>query len=176
MSIPSLRTPDLLLRPWTTEDAPALLRILQEPDIYKYFPPSPPPSLDKATRYIAHHLAHWQERGCGHWAVTLSKTGELIGWNGLEYLPETDETELAYLLSRSVWGRGFATQAARLAVEFGFEKVGLAAIIGLVHPENAASIRVLEKCGLHLAGPITLWGLEMIRYRIERTVYLESRA
>ena len=75
---------------------------------------------------------------------------------------------MGYLLSRRVWGRGYATEAARAAVRYGFEVAGLQAIIGLVHPENAASIRVLEKCGMKLADRVTLWGLEMCRYRLER--------
>ena len=80
--------------------------------------------------------------------------------------PELGETEVAYLLSRQVWGRGYATEAARAAVRYGFEAARLQAIIGLVHPENAASIRVLEKCGMQLADRVALWGLEMCRYRV----------
>ncbi len=101
-----------------------------------------------------------------------------MGWDGLEYLPELRETEVAYLLSRTVWGRGFATEAARAAVRFGFESCGLAQIVGLVHPQNTGSVRVLEKCGMTFADRVTLWGMEMRRYRVERTAYeqLESRA
>jgi RimJ/RimL family protein N-acetyltransferase len=164
MTIPSLQTPHLLLRPWAADDAPALFAILQEPNILQYFPPSPPPTLEKTGRYIAHQLAHWQERGYGHWAVVTQDDGRVVGWNGLEYLPETDETEVAYLLSRRVWGQGFATEAARAAVEFGLRTCALPAIIGLVHPENAGSIRVLEKCGLVFNNRAVYWGLELLRY------------
>jgi ribosomal-protein-alanine N-acetyltransferase len=164
VTIPTISTPRLLLRSWTLEDAPALLQVLQEPDIFRYFPPSPPPTLEKTGRYIAHQLAHWQERGYGHWAVATQADGQVVGWNGLEYLPETDETEVAYLLSRQVWGRGLATEAARAAVEFGFGTCILSAIIGLVHPDNAGSIRVLEKSGLTFSNRAVYWGLEMLRY------------
>jgi ribosomal-protein-alanine N-acetyltransferase len=150
------------------QDAEALLQILQEENILQYFPASPPPSIERVNRYIAHHLAHWQERGYGHWAVTLRQDGRLLGWNGLEYLPDTDETEVAYLLSHQAWGRGYATQTARLAVRFGFETAGLEQIIGLVHPDNFGSIRVLEKCGLKPIDRKVYWGLELERYRIGR--------
>jgi len=175
MTIPILVTPHLRLRPWTSEDAPALFRILQEADIFQYFPPSTPPSLEKTGRYIAHQLSHWQARGYGHWAVVTAEDGKVVGWNGLEYLPETGETEVAYLLSRGVRGRGLATEAARAAVQFGFDNAGLDQIIGLVHPENIPSVRVLEKCGLTFADPITLWGLDMHRYRIQRANYARLR-
>ena len=169
MSIPDLRTSRLILRPWTLEDARALFSILHEEDILQYFPNPAPLPLDKVQNYISHQLRHWQEHGYGHWAVTLREKDEVLGWCGLEYLPELNETEVAYLLSKNTWGKGFATEAARAALRFGFNNTGLEAIIGLVHPENRASIRVLEKCGLTLASRITLWGLEMCRYRIERT-------
>jgi RimJ/RimL family protein N-acetyltransferase len=65
----------------------------------------------------------------------------VIGWDGLEYLPETDGNEVAYLLSHQVWGCGYATEAARAAVKYGLETANLQAIIGLVHPGNIGSIR-----------------------------------
>jgi len=167
MNIPSLAIPPLLLRPWTPEDAPALFKILQEPGILKYFPHTSF-TLEKTLRYIAHQLKHWQEHGFGHWAVVTPGDGQVVGWNGLEYIPELDEVEIAYLLSGGVRGHGYATQAARLAVAFGFRTCALPAIIGLVHPENTPSIRVLEKCGLTYSDPVTLWGLDMHRYRVNR--------
>jgi len=75
---------------------------------------------------------------------------------------------VAYLLSRRAWGKGLATEAARAAIRFGFETAGLEKIIGLVHPDNTGSIRVLEKCGLTFSDRIPLWGLELCRYRIEK--------
>ncbi len=131
---------------------------------------------EKAEPYIAHHLTQWQTRGYGHWGAVTKLDGLLAGWCGLEYLPELDETEVAYLFSHRVWGRGYATEAARAAVRFGFELAGLKAITGLVHPENVGSVRVLEKCGLILADRITLWGMEMLRYRITRTSYQDQFA
>jgi [ribosomal protein S5]-alanine N-acetyltransferase len=166
MIIPTLGTSDLTLRPWTLEDADALFRILQEPDILRYFPPTAV-TLEKTQNYIKHQLDHWQERSFGHWAVVTQADDQVVGWNGLEYLPELDEVEVAYLLSRRVRGHGFATQVASAAVRFGFESTGLKKIIGLVHPQNAPSIRVLEKCGLVFTDRLTWWGLEMSRYQIK---------
>lgn len=176
MHIPSIETARLLLRPWTLEDGEAWFNILQEPDILHYFPDPNPPARFKAEAYIHHHLRHWTQHGFGHWAIVTPEDGRVIGWNGLEYLSELDEVEVAYLLTKRVWGRGYASEAAGAAIRFGFETAGLKAIIGLVHPENIASIRVLEKCGLALADRIQLWGMEMSRYRIRRTMHDESPA
>ena len=165
MTIPTLKTNRLILRPWKEKDAEALFQILQEPGILQYFPPTTF-TIEKTLRYINHQTKHWQEHGYGHWAVTLKEGGGVIGWDGLEYLPETDENEVAYLLSHQAWGCGYATEAAAAALKFGFEKAGLMSIIGLVHPGNAGSIRVLEKCGLAFVDRKVYWGLEMCRYRI----------
>lgn len=169
MIIPSILTPRLLLRPWQPEDAETWFNLLQEEDILRYFPVSTPPQREKADRYIAHHQEHWEQHGYGHWAVVTQPDNQLVGWNGLEYLPELEQTEVAYLLSHSVWGLGYATEAARAAIIYGFEVVGLSSIIGLVHPDNIASIRVLTKCGLHYRNRIQLWNMHMCLYAIIRT-------
>ena len=175
MDIPIIETPHLVLRAWTLQDAGVLFEILQEEGILQYFPNPNPPPRSKVEDYIAHQIAHWESHGYGHWAVAERDDGQVVGWNGLEYLPELEETEVGYLLSRRVWGRGYATEAARAAVEYGFETAGLEAIIGLVHPENAGSVRVLEKCGMAFADRLTLWGLDMSRYRVHRAAYEQWR-
>lgn len=164
MKIPIITTPHLILRPWSLSDADRLFTILQEADMFKYFPQTRAPERSWVDKYINHHLSHWQEHGYGHWAVVNRADGEVIGWNGLEYLPETCETEVAYLLSRQVWGQGFATEAARAAVEYGFGTCQLSLIIGLVHPDNIGSIRVLEKIGLVFNNRANYWGMELLRY------------
>jgi RimJ/RimL family protein N-acetyltransferase len=171
MNIPTIRTSRLLLRPWEPQDAEAWFGILQEDGILRYFPNPKPPPRHKADAYIAHHLEQWAEYGYGHWAVVMQDDNRVVGWNGLEYLPELGETEVAYLLSKTVWGRGYASEAARAAIEYGFGTVGLQQIIGLVHQDNVASISVLEKCGLGFADRLKLWGMEMCRYRIQRSAW-----
>ncbi len=175
MEIPIIETPHLILRTWTLEEAGVLFEILQEEDILKYFPNPNPPPLSKVEDYITHQLAHWDLYGYGHWAIIERETGQAVGWVGLEYLPELGETEVGYLLSRRVWGRSYATQAARATVEYGFQEASLPSIIGLVHPDNAASIRVLEKCGMTFADRLTLWGLDMSRYRVDRATHEQGR-
>ncbi len=164
MDIPSLQTPRLILQPWKLEEAETLWAILQEEDILRYFPDPFPPSLERVQKYITLQMAHWQLRDYGHWAVVDPVTQTLLGWVGLEYLPELNETEVAYLLSRRAWGKGLATEAAQAAVDFGTQQAGLAKIIGLVHPDNTASARVLQKCGFSFSRRIPLWGLDLDYY------------
>jgi RimJ/RimL family protein N-acetyltransferase len=165
--IPVLQTDRLILRPWALEDAGALLSILQEEEMLRYMPPSPtPPDLGRVQRYIQRHLVQWHTRGYGHWAVVYreGKEKEVLGWTGLEYLSDLQEIEVAYLLRRSAWGKGLATEAVQAAVQFGFEQIRLDKIIGLVHPENIASARVLQKCGMTYVKHLALWGMELDWY------------
>ncbi len=164
---PCLETPHLLLRPWSPRDAGRLFDIVQEENIFRYFPRTAPPPRAWVDRYIDHHKKQWEEHGCGHWAVVSRFDEQVIGWTGLEYLPDLDEVEVAYLLSKQARGHGYATEAAQAALRFGFESLHLPAIIGLVHPGNAASIRVLEKCGLIYADTLNLWGMDLLRYRLQ---------
>lgn len=160
----TLTTPRLILRPFTSADEDALFAITQEKDIFKYFPTKSAWSMEKVEKYIRYQAGHWDEFGYGHWAVTLTGTGQVMGWCGLEYLPETDETEVGYLLSNIYWGKGYATEAAQASVNFGKEKAKLREIIGLTDPLNIASQRVLEKSGLTFTRRQVYFGMEMFRF------------
>ena len=167
--IPTITTPRLDLRPFTAEDVEPLHHILQEEGILRYFPNPTSPPRERVERIIAHQLDHWAEHGLGWWAVEPRDQGELIGWNGLQFLPETDEVEVGYLLSKAYWGQVLATEGARAGLQYGFEVLGLDQIVGLVHPENRASQRVLEKLGMSFVDRSHYFGLELLRYRLDRS-------
>jgi [ribosomal protein S5]-alanine N-acetyltransferase len=166
--IPTIKTARLFLRAWDLDDAETLFQILQEKDILRYFPNPSAPPLDRVQRYISHQLAHWLEHRYGHWAVVSQETKEVLGWVGLEYLTDVNQTEVAYLLSTHSWGKGLATEAAHAAVRFGMAEGGLSKIIGLVHPQNPGSARVLQKCGLSYTQRVALWGMDLDWYQIEK--------
>lgn len=162
---PSLVTARLVLRPLQAADAAVLHRIYQTDGILRYFPSTSPPPLERVERYVAGQQAHWAEHGHGHWGVVQAGEDETVGWAGLQYLPELDETEVAYMLDRPLWGKGYATEAALASLRFGFEQCGLDHIIALVHPDNIASRRVIEKCGMTYVETISLWGMQLMRHR-----------
>lgn len=73
---------------------------------------------------------------------------EFIGWCGLKYRPELDETDLGYRFKRAAWGNGYATEAAKHTLDHGFNNLHLHIITGRAHIENITSIKVLEKIGM----------------------------
>jgi RimJ/RimL family protein N-acetyltransferase len=124
--------------------------------------------LEKVHRFIVSQHAHWEKYGYGNWGVLPVGEREIIGWAGLQYLPELHETEVGFLLDRPFWGKGYATQAAQASLKFGFDNFDLDHLIALVHPDNLASRRVIEKCGLIYWETLSLWGIDLMRYTIER--------
>jgi RimJ/RimL family protein N-acetyltransferase len=102
---------------------------------------------------IRRAVREWDERGHGMFSVGRRETGEFIGWVALtvpSFLPEVlPAVEIGWRLARQHWGQGFATEAAREALRFGFESCALDAIISIRHVDNDASRRVMEKLGLH---------------------------
>lgn len=174
-SIPTLETPRVILRAFDQEDALPLHRILSEPGVLRYFPSSNPPPLERVEKLIESHWKHWMDNGFGWWAVADKGNDGLVGWCGLGLLEDTNEIEIKYLLRRSHWGRGIATEAAGPCIDYAYREVHLRTIIGLTHPDNIASQRVLEKIGLTFRNQAEYFGMTCFRYTIERGEYHSNR-
>ena len=157
-------TQHLKLRIFNKTDFPALFKILTEPGIAKYYPRITPPDEASIRQSIEHNLHNWQEFGYTKWAVILRTTNQLIGRCGLDLLTDTNEIELGYVLGHNYWGKGYATEAARASLDYGFNQLKLKEIIGLTHPENHTSQRVLLKAGMKFRGDFEYSGLPCKKY------------
>lgn len=167
---PTLQTARLTLRPLQPADAEVLHRIYQTEGVLRYFPNPAPPPLEKVRRFVAGQQVHWERYAYGNWGVLPEGEKEIAGWAGLQFVSELNETEVGFLLDRPFWGKGYATEAALASVQFGFKTFDLDHIIALVHPENLASRRVIEKCGLVYVETLSLWGMELMRYTKDDSV------
>lgn len=165
MSTPTIATSRLILRPFTSEDTDALHQILSVPGVLIYFPSPDPPERDRVEKLIERQIKHWEDFGYGWWAVERLADKKLLGWSGLQYLPETNEIEIGYLLGKPFWGTGLATESAQEGISYGFESLGLQEIVGIVHPENLGSQRVLEKIGLHFIREAEYFGMACYLYK-----------
>jgi len=162
-----IQTPRLLLRPLEPADADVLYRIYQTEGVLRYFPTTTPPPFERVRKFVASQKVHWETHGYGNWGILPAGRVEIIGWAGLQFLPELSETELGYLLDFPHWGMGYATEAAHAALRFGFDHCRLDRIIALVHPDNAASRRVIEKSGMIYEETIRIWGVDLMCHGIE---------
>ena len=147
------RTARLALSEITPEHGHELYELDADPRVMRYIGAGrvrTREDVDEAMRRIPRAYALYP--GLGTWRATRRDNGDFVGWFALKYVPGTVEVEVGYRLRHAAWGRGYATEGARELVRYGFRELGLFRIIGITHPDNAASRRVLEKAGLVDAG------------------------
>jgi RimJ/RimL family protein N-acetyltransferase len=166
--IPELRSTRLLLRGWRSNDANALRRIYGDPVTMRFIGDGSTMPPDRAWHGLASLLGHWALRGYGMWAVTDRSTGYLIGRTGLYHPEGWPGIELGWVIDRSRWGEGLATEAARLAAAWTWETLETDRLIHLIQPANQASIRVAEKLGASFAERIELGGRDVDVYALTR--------
>jgi RimJ/RimL family protein N-acetyltransferase len=164
-----IETERLVLRRWTQDDVGPLSEILLAPAVAAWLGH---PSWDDVERTLAHYEHSWDTLGFGRFAVEERSTGRLVGrvavmrQEGWVATPDSDE--VGWAIVADCWGRGYATEAARAAITDGFERVGLRRILSWTLPDNDASRRVMEKCGLTLGGTAEWAGREHLWYAIDR--------
>ncbi|HEX8369920.1 MAG TPA: GNAT family N-acetyltransferase [Pyrinomonadaceae bacterium] len=148
-----LETERLILREWTPDDAPAMFEICRDAEVMRYIGTGKPyKTLDEAEKFLDWAVEYQKEKGFCRWAAIEKSSGKIVGSCGFAYTHEMPEAELGYLFGREVWGKGFATEAARAVLNYGFEKLGFREIIAITDLENTASQRVLEKIGFTQRG------------------------
>ncbi len=162
-----IETERLIVREYVEDDAEAFFKLNTDPEVVRFVPDKPLPNVEQARQtLIDHPIADYCRYGFGRGACILKSTGEQIGLAGLKYLDDLGEVDVAYRLLPAHWGKGLGTEVALASVRYGFTDLGLKHIIGLVMPENTASVRVLEKTGLRYVDTVTLWGHRFSRYVI----------
>jgi ribosomal-protein-alanine N-acetyltransferase len=171
--MPTVETARLILRPVEEGDAGAFQQaVYGDPDVLEFMPGSGiPRSLHQTQNVVDYFIDHWERFGYGVWAVIEQATGDLIGQCGLNFVPDLQETEVLYALAKSVWGQGYATEAAHAAIHYGFDKLPLDKLIALVAHGNTGSIRVLEKLGMTYHKDVKLFRMNLKLYQIRRPDY-----
>jgi ribosomal-protein-alanine N-acetyltransferase len=150
---PSLGTSRLLLRPFQLSDAPRVRELAGDRAIADTTLAIPHPYPEGAAEaWIGTHAARFAEGAEAAFAITRRDGGELIGAIGLLISKAHARAELGYWIGRSYWGHGFATEAGRAVLEFGFGALRLHRVQAHYLTRNLASGRVLEKLGLTLEG------------------------
>ena len=151
-AVAPITTERLLLRGLRHDDARAFAAVFGDPEVMRYV--EPPLSPEDVAACIAAGARHARRFGTQHWAVALRGSGAVIGCCGLNRYEGGPDYELAYHFARAYWGRGYATEAARAALELGFGRFGVPRIVASIHPEHDGSRRVLVKLGFRELG---LW-------------------
>lgn len=161
-----LETERLRLRWFTHDDLQVMFELGTDPEIIRYAD-EPLENLDEARRRLEEGPLHdYRQYGYGRFAVEWKKTGKVIGFCGIKYLPEIDLPEVGYRYLTQYWGRGIGTEAAKACVEFAREDLGVKKLVALIMPENAASIRVAEKLGMMRGPLIHIYDVDAYQYEM----------
>jgi len=170
MSFP-IETPRLLIRPFTREDGDiaAMHALFSDPEVVKYIGGLLSDTIEKTQERVWRWISFQETLGYSCWAVIEKSSGEIIGDCGLFPCENKGpEVELGYDFRRDCWNRGYATEAARACLDYGFQELKLARIVAVALPENIASRRVLEKCGMLERGMRHCYNLDLIFYEKTR--------
>lgn len=161
-------TPRLRLRELQATDAAGMFELDSDPQVHRYLGNQPVQTLAQSQEIIAFVRRQYQENGIGRWAVEHKETGEFLGWAGLKLIREplnghVNFYEVGYRLIRRHWGHGYATEAARASMAYGFSVLQQPMLYAIADMQNLASRAVLAKVGFrHLSefeheGVLTAW-------------------
>src|SRR2546423_1268134 len=173
----SLETERLLVRDLREEsDLNLYAQMCADPLVMRYLSPEGKTLTRAETwRQMAFIIGHWQLRGYGHWAVEEKASGRLIGRIGFLNPEGWPGFEIGWTLARESWGKGYATEGARRALEYAFTEMGREHVISLIHPQNKNSIRVAERLGEKPEGETEVSGIGVLIYGISRDTWLAAR-
>ncbi len=164
-----VETERLGMRRYHPDDAEMFLALFSDPEVMRYIPNELAPDNVDEMRQMLVDYPDYKKHGFGRWSCILKETGRFIGFTGLKFLEDFGgEVDLGYRFFREFWGRGIATEAGLASLSYGFDVLGLQRVIGLALPENIASKRVLEKCGMSFERHATYDGQEVAVYAVEK--------
>jgi len=149
-----LETPRLLLRPLELSDAEALFELNKNPEVHKYLWQTPEKEIEESIKVIEYVNRQYAENNIGRFATILKETGEFIGWTGIKFVNDHVENgnsnfyDYGYRLAEGFWGKGYATEATKIWLDYGFNQMNIDKINAYTHAENGASNHILQKSGM----------------------------
>jgi RimJ/RimL family protein N-acetyltransferase len=169
VSYDELETERLKLRMWRESDLDDYAALTADPLVMRYLQPGKPPfTRADAWRSIAFFMGHWQMRGYGHWAVEEKTSGRMIGRIGFLNPEGWPGFEIGWTLARDSWGKGYATEGGRRALDYAFKDLDQPHVISLIHPDNTPSIKVAKRLGETLEGKTRLFEWDVLIYGVDR--------
>lgn len=159
-------TDRLFTREMTSDDYPALIKMLQDPEVMVAYEHAF--SDDESRDWLNRQLGRYKEYGYGLWAVVLKETGEMIGQCGLSMQDFDGEQvlEIGYLFQKAYWHKGYAIEAAQGCKRYAFEKLGAKEVWSIIRDTNIASMNVAIRNGMTIRGRYVrhYYGVDMPHY------------
>ncbi|BCW87435.1 hypothetical protein sos41_05640 [Alphaproteobacteria bacterium SO-S41] len=167
--IPVVETERLILRGFRSDDAPAIAALHGDTNVMRYIGGHTDDTLFGAYEAILKWTGHWSFHGCGKWAVEEKASGRCVGRVGyLDPPHEWPGLELGWTFSADVWGKGYATEAAIAARDWGFNVLGAERIISMIDLRNTASAAVAKRIGETPWKPFVFRGVDDMLWSMTR--------
>lgn len=160
-----IETERLLLRRMDLDDLDEFAALHADPEVTQFVLAL---NRKEAEERLRKDKDEWRRRGHGLLAVVDRTSGDFLGRCGLKHWPQFDETEVGWILKRDAWGHGYATEAARACIEWGFAQLEVPYLTAMINPANKRSIPVAERLGMSPSREDELLGSPVVVYKIDR--------
>lgn len=171
MSNAQIETTRLHMRPFIIDDVDKLHAHWTDPQVRKYLWDDIIIPREQVVEVVESSINSFAANGFGFWAVLPKGKNELIGFCGFRFFGEPPEIEILYSIAPEFVGQGLATETAKAMLRCGFEENRFDRIYAGADPPNAASFRVMEKCGMKFSRRMRINNLETIYYAIARAAF-----
>lgn len=161
-----LFTHRLELRPHRIEDAEFMFYLNSDEEVTRHVPDGPLETSQQAVEIIKSLRAQFSDRSIGRFIVIEKLSGKRIGWCGLKWLEDVKEIDLGYRFLKSAWGHGFASEAAKACLDYGFDTLNFNRITARIAPANTGSISVAKKLGMKEVNLVVEDGFEFLIFEI----------
>ena len=168
---PIIETERLILRMFEADDFDAAHLLFSDADVQKYLSPANRRTPEQMRVTLEKLATRWLERGFGIWCVCDKNSGEVIGYSGFQYFEKSSEVEILFGYLKEFWGNGYATEAARACLRYGFQTLFFEKVYAAIHPENVPSLRVLEKLEMSFEDRTEHYAMDSITFTISRENY-----
>ncbi len=146
-------TTRLFFRPFELSDAEVFFKMDSNPNVHNYLWQKPLQNIDEVFPVIEYLQKQYTENGIGRYATFLKETNEFIGWTGIKFVNDhiengyTNFYDYGYRLAEEHWNKGYATEATKFWLDYGFNQMNIKEMNAFTHAKNGASNHILSKCG-----------------------------
>jgi len=168
-------TERLYLRELNVDDAIHFFNINNDPECIKYTGDDPFESIEASKLFLESYEKQYQDFKMGRWAVCLNETDEFLGWCGLKFHPNENLVDVGYRFYKKHWNKGYATEATKASLAYGFNHLELDKIVAHVHVDNHSSHHVVIKSGLSYIKEFVYNSTPARFYEIKKIEYLTDK-
>lgn len=166
-------TDRLFLRKLQDYDVDEIFNMRSNEEIMRYIR-EPQTIRNESFQWIELISSRWDTEKIGFCGIIEKESKNFVGWCGLWLLKETNEIEVGYAIKKEFWGKGYATEAARRFLKYGFEELNLPKIVAVASPENQGSQNVMKRLGMNYIGIGDFYNNSLVQYAISRDEFMKQ--